>query len=306
LIGAALVTTTVSACAGFEHSETLVSPAAPSLPSAPGGSSPGTLTGTWTSAVPLAIPNSWSCGNFQWSISSQSATSLSGAFYAICAGVVLVQGNASGQLNGAGTEVALQLTGTATVQSVISCPFDLTGTGFIEGRDAIRIPYSGTTCLGPVHGEETLRRPSNPDEPPPPPPAPPAPEPPASAPAPSGNPFHVAPGPLTAEQAERVVNATGAEFPHLTAAPPSESEGVSRAEELLLRTIWHLKQYGFDAGRQRNPSGAISNDKLTILINGGWHAYDIFYDLGHPGVPMKIIFFEVFPAGPLAYPGIPD
>lgn len=302
-IGALMVTTTVSACAGFEHSETLVSPTAPSLPSAPSGA--GSLTGTWSSILPKNLSAS-SCSSFQWSITSQTPSSLAGQFYAICAGVILINGNVSGQLNGAGNEVALQLNGTATVQSVITCPFSLKGTGFITGNESIRIPYSGDTCLGPVQGEETLRRPANPNEPPPPPPAPPAPEPPAPAPAPSSNPNHVAPGPLTAAQADKVVQATAKEFPSLTAAPPTESEGIRRAEELLLRTIWHLKQYGFDAGRQRNPSGAISNDKLTILINGSWRAYDIFFDLGHPGVPMGIIFLEVFPAGPLAYPGIPD
>lgn len=298
-----LVTLAVNACTGFEHSETIVSPNAPSLPTVPSGS--GGLTGTWSSPAP-AIPTSWSCGNFQWSINSQTASSLAGEFYAICAGVVLIHGNASGQLNGPGTEVALHVTGTATVQSVITCPFDLSGTGFIQGRDAIRIVYSGTTCFGPVQGEETLHRPADPNAPPPPPPAPPEPEAPPPTPEASANPSHVQPGPLTAELASQVVFATGREFPHLTVAPPTESEGIARAEQLLLRAIWHLRLVGFEAGRQRNPSGGISNDKLTILINGGWHAYDIFRDLGHPGVPIDVIFFEVFPAGPLSYPGIPD
>src|SRR5207247_10397950 len=146
-----------TACTGFQHTETLVSPTAPTLPSAPG--TPGTLTGTWSSQSPLGPPSSWNCGDFQWAISDQTASSVVGQFYAICAGVVLVSGNASGQLNGAGTEVALRLNGTATIQGVISCPFDLTGTGFIANdKQSIRIPYTGNTCLGPVPGEETLRR----------------------------------------------------------------------------------------------------------------------------------------------------
>jgi hypothetical protein len=297
------LTLAVTACTGFEHSETIVSPSAPSLPTAPSGS--GGLTGTWSSPAP-AIPNSWSCGSFQWSVSNQTASSLAGEFYAVCAGVVLVHGNASGQLNGPGTEVALRLSGTATVQSVISCPFDLSGTGFIQGREAIRIAYSGTTCLGPLQGEETLHRPADPNAPPPPPPALPPAEAPPPTPEPTANPHHLPPGPLTTDLASQVVFATGREFPHLTAAPPSESEGIARAEELLLRTIWHLRLVGFEAGRQRNPSGAISNDKLTIVIDGGWHAYDIFRDVGRPGVPIDLMFLEVFPPGPLAYPGLPD
>jgi len=293
----------MSACAGFEHNETLVSPTAPSLPNIPGGS--GVLTGTWLSTLPITVPSSWSCGEFQWAITNQTQTSLAGQFYAICAGIVLVQGQSAGQLNGAGSEVALHLTGTATVEKVISCPFDLNGTGFIEGSDAIRIHYEGSTCFGPLHGDETLRRPA-PNQPPPPPPVPPEPETPAPPAPPSNNPYHVAQGPLDIARAERVVYATASEFPNLTAPPSTEQEGVARAEELLLRVIWHLKLAGYDAARQRNPSGAISNDKLNILVNGQWDARDIFQDLGRPGVPIRMIFLAVAPANPVAYPGIPD
>lgn len=296
------IAASVSACTGFEHNETLVSPGAPSLPSIPTG--PGTLTGTWLSTLPITIPSSWSCGEFQWAITTQTPTSLAGQFYAICAGIVLVQGQSAGQLNAPGTEVALHLTGSASVQSVINCPFDLNGTGFIEGTDAIRIHYEGSTCFGPLHGDETLRRPS-PNQPPPPPPAPPEPEPPAP-PAPPTNPNHVPDGPLTIERAERVVRATANEFPNLVAPPSTEQEGVARAEELLLRVIWHLKLAGYDAARQRNPSGAISNDKLNILVNGAWDARDIFQDLGRPGVPIRVIFLAIDAENPVPYPGIPD
>ena len=266
LVCAMTLAAAMSACAGFEHNETLVSPTAPSLPNLPGGT--GALTGTWLSTLPVTVPSSWSCGEFQWAITSQTQTSLAGQFYAICSGIVLVQGQSTGQLNAAGSEVALHLTGTATVEKVIGCPFDLNGTGFIEGADAIRIHYEGSTCFGPLHGDETLRRPA-PNQPPPPPPAPPEPEPPAP-PAPPTNPYHVPQGPLDIARAERVVYATANEFPNLTAPPSTEQEGVGRAEELLLRVIWHLKVAGYDAARQRNPSGAISNDKLNILVNGQW------------------------------------
>lgn len=298
-LGALAVAVACTACARFERSETLISPTAPSLPT-PSGS--GSLVGTWSSVAPLT-PSSWRCGSFQWAITSQTPTSIAGEFYAICAAVVLVRGHAAGQLNGAGDEVTLGVSGTATVQGVISCPFDLTATGDIEGTDAIHLVYSGNTCLGPVQGEETLRRPP-PNEPPPPPPQPPDPNPPPPPTPP--NPNHVGPGPLTTARAEQVVYATGREFPNLTAAPATESEGLERAEELLLRTIWHLKLAEYDAGRQRNPSGAISRDKLTIFIDGAWHAYDIFQDVGRPGVPMRLIFLEVGGANPIAYPGIPD
>lgn len=116
---------------------------------------------------------------------------------------------------------------------------------------------------------------------------------------------HVAPGPLTVDHASQVVYATAREFPRLTAVFGSQGEAESAAEELLRRTIWHLQQAGYQAARQRNPSGAISKDKLTIYINGAWHAYDIF-SLGVAGRATQVQFVEVSPPGPVADAGIPD
>jgi hypothetical protein len=123
---------------------------------------------------------------------------------------------------------------------------------------------------------------------------------------PVGTACHVAPGPLTLERADTVVFGCGNEFPHLLAVFGSESQAVAAAEELLLRTIWHLKLAGFDAARQRNPSGLISNDKMSLFINGGWHVYDI-YSLGSAGVPTRITGLQEVPLpNPLPHPGIPD
>lgn len=114
------------------------------------------------------------------------------------------------------------------------------------------------------------------------------------------------PGPLSAARARQVVFATADEFPSLTAPRGTEGEARAAAEELLLRTIWHLQLAGFQAARQRNPSGAISGDKLTVFADGAWRVYDIFGDVGAPGVPMRIQFAETSPANPVADGGIPD
>jgi hypothetical protein len=113
-------------------------------------------------------------------------------------------------------------------------------------------------------------------------------------------------GPLTSERAGQVVQATAREFPHLTAARPTDGEAIRAAEELLLRIIWHLELAGFNAARQRNPSGAISNDKLNIFIGGAWHAYDVFMAYGAANVPVRVIFLHVTPPNPVEYPAIPD
>jgi hypothetical protein len=293
-----------SACT-YQQSTEFYAPTAPTLPAipAPPGGGAGPLTGIWAAEADFTSPESWSCTGFQWNVSEQTATSISGSFIGVCSGIVLVTGTASGQLDD--KDVTIHVEGTASLQdNVVTCEFALDGVGHIVSNDEMLVEYEGTTCFGPVSGEETLRRPA-PDEPPPPPPAPPAPEPPAPESVPS-NPNHVGPGALTEDRAERVVEATGEEFPHLLRAFSTEAQSRSAAEQLLLRTIWHLELAGFNAARQRNPSGTISNDKLTIHIGGRWRAYDIFRAYGTPGEETEVIFFEVSPPNPVDHPGIPD
>ena len=116
---------------------------------------------------------------------------------------------------------------------------------------------------------------------------------------PSGN-------PLSEEYAEAIINGCGDEFPHTLAVYGSEAAAEAAAEELLLRIIWHLKLVGFDAAQQRNPSGAISKDKMNILIRETWRTYDIFA-LGVAGVPNRITGLgRVFPENPIFSDGIPD
>jgi len=123
-----------------------------------------------------------------------------------------------------------------------------------------------------------------------------------------GNPVgcHIAAGGTTLERAGLVVYGCGDEFPGLLAVFSTTDQAEAKAEELLLRTIWHLQLAGFQAARQKNPSGAISKDKLNIVIGGAWHTYDI-YALGTAGVATRITGLnEVFPPNPQADSGIPD
>ena len=73
--------------------------------------------------------------------------------------------------------VPITVSGTAALPGIPSCSFTLNGTGTIVDNNTLRIPYTGTTCMGPVQGAETLRRrvetppaPPAPEAPPPPPP----------------------------------------------------------------------------------------------------------------------------------------
>jgi hypothetical protein len=163
-----------------------------------------------------------------------------------------------------------------------------------------RVRATDGTNTGPWSVTRAFRTP----DPPPPPPPPPVPNP---NPNPNPNPFpgHVPPGPLTEAQAEKITYNTSTEFPQLTAVYGSDSEAEAAAEQLLLRTIWHLQQYGFQAARQKNPSGIISKDKLCVQIGGVWRSFDIFR-LGYAGVATSVQWLEVFPPNPIADRGIPD
>ena len=112
---------------------------------------------------------------------------------------------------------------------------------------------------------------------------------------------HVPPGPATAQRAEQVVLGVGTEFPSITAQGGSEAAGL----QLMLRMIWHLKLAGFQAGRQQNPSGRVSEDKLTVLVDGMWRVYDVV-STRHDGSPLDVHFDEVPLPNHVPDPGVPD
>jgi hypothetical protein len=299
-IGLLLVSVAPTACTQFSTTREVLSPSAPALP---GGSSDGPLVGTWTAPTDLTLPAPSSCRNFEWSITSQSPTAIVGSFRADCGGGVAISANASGNLTSANT-VTISVIGSGFLGS-FTCPFNLSSNATIIDDYTLDTPYSGTTCFGPVSGHQTLRRPR------PAPPTPePSPEPPPPPPPPGESPFHVGPGPLDEGRAGEVIYNTSYEFPELLAVFGSEGEAVAHAEVLLRRTIWHLHRAGYQAARQRNPSGAISHDKVNIIIGGVWRTYDI-YTLGYAGVAtrvtgMNIVCPDLLCANPIPDDGIPD
>jgi hypothetical protein len=131
-------------CTGIERESSLA-------PTAAGNNS---LLGAWTSSS--VVPSPSTCTNFVWTVSEQTATSAKGAFSATCAGELKLTGVAEGSFSNP-TAIAWSATGNATGPGLPSCRISLTGTATL-GTDAIRIPYDGTTCLGPVSGIESVRR----------------------------------------------------------------------------------------------------------------------------------------------------
>lgn len=134
-------------CLGFEHTSTLTGPT--------GTTSASALVGNWTSASTGVIPSPSTCTNFKWNATELTGSSAKGSFSATCAGDLNVSGTAQGTLSG--TTVNWTANATASTAAIASCAIALQGTAEL-GVDSIRVPYSGTTCLGPVSGVEVLQR----------------------------------------------------------------------------------------------------------------------------------------------------
>lgn len=113
-------------------------------------------------------------------------------------------------------------------------------------------------------------------------------------------------GLLTAIRAGQLVCGTGNEFSALRNPTGSGEERDANAEELIRRCIWHLRQGGFSAGRQQNPSGLLSKDKLTVVVDEVLRAYDCFIGKGDFANQMQMAMNEVGPAVMVDDEGIPD
>jgi hypothetical protein len=105
------------------------------------------------SAFPSALPDFSSCGNFTWSVTTQTATEASGRFSAECGAGLVLNGTISGRLGGA--TIPLVIAGSL-VRGSDACQFSLTGEGIPLDSVTFKINYSGSTCLGPLQGSNNL------------------------------------------------------------------------------------------------------------------------------------------------------
>lgn len=131
-------------CLDFLTSKTSPTPAAPIQ----------LMTGQWASiSSATTLPST--CTDFHWTITEVTGTSGSGTFTAKCMGTIPVSGTAHGTLSG--TTVTWSADANGTAPGGGACPISLTGTATFDGMQ-FRVPYTGTTCLGPVSGTEILRK----------------------------------------------------------------------------------------------------------------------------------------------------
>lgn len=145
LAALSLTAMVATGCIGFERETSVTGPSAAGT---------GTLLGNWSSSN--LIPSATACTDFKWNVSEQTPISARGAFSATCPGDLKFTGTAQGQFTTTGT-IAWSGQANATGPGLTSCAVNLSGTAEL-GVDSIRIPYSGTTCLGNVSGVEILRK----------------------------------------------------------------------------------------------------------------------------------------------------
>jgi hypothetical protein len=164
-----IVVATLTGACSLENTTKLLSPTAPG--NAGGGStsttSTNTSTNTGTATPASAFTGAWgsssiaglpvgACADLKWLITEQSATSIAGNVTATCAGGATVAASLTGQTGSNGT---MNLAATGTIVAMgIPCPFNLTGVGSPQANDQMKLDYTGSHCLGPVNGTETLRR----------------------------------------------------------------------------------------------------------------------------------------------------
>ena len=111
-------------------------------------------TGQWTS-VSSATTLTNTCTNFRWTITTITTTTVSGSFTATCMSTMQVTGTAHGDISG--DTIAWTASATGTAPNMPSCAVTLTGTATYDGTQFL-VPFTGTTCLGPVSGAEILRK----------------------------------------------------------------------------------------------------------------------------------------------------
>lgn len=112
------------------------------------------LGGTWKS-VSSQTSVLDTCTNFTWTVTEKSGNTGAGTFTATCLENLQVSGQASGVL--VGDTVTWSATATGSSPGFPDCAMTLSGAALLEG-DQIRIPYTGSTCIGPVAGTEILRK----------------------------------------------------------------------------------------------------------------------------------------------------
>jgi len=136
-----------SACYKFTRETSTASPSAASAV---------VLGGLWGSTQSLPGGSGSlqdTCTNFSWSVTEVAGSTAAGVFSATCFGNMQISGSARGTI--AGSLVTWTASAVAVGAGAPTCAIALQGTAQFSANE-IRIPYTGTTCFGPISGTEVL------------------------------------------------------------------------------------------------------------------------------------------------------
>jgi len=118
----------------------------------PSPAGPVTLDGTWLSVSSVTALTE-TCTNFVWNVTDLTTEHVGGTFTATCRTNLQIAGTAGGSRSGD----SITWTATTMAAAPADCAVSLSGTATVEERQ-VRVPYTGTTCQGPVSGTEILRK----------------------------------------------------------------------------------------------------------------------------------------------------
>ena len=113
------------------------------------------MGGRWVSATNNSATLVNSCTNFVWNVTEKTATTNKGTFSATCFNIIQVSGSAEATMTG--STIQWSASGVSNGGPTGTCPITLSGTATLTATQ-IQIPFSGSTCLGPVSGTELLNR----------------------------------------------------------------------------------------------------------------------------------------------------
>jgi hypothetical protein len=98
------------------------------------------------------------CTNFNWKITDTTPNGASGTFSATCYTNMAVNGTAQATIvNGNASNITWTAVATGVSPTIASCAITLSGS-IVLGVDSITVPYSGSSCLGPLSGTEVLKK----------------------------------------------------------------------------------------------------------------------------------------------------
>ena len=151
-----------TACTKFESQSSVLAPSLNAV---------GALNASWASTKSVSTGSTGStgttgsntqlqtlCTDFNWKITDTTTNGASGTFSATCYTNMAVNGTAQATIiNGNASNISWTAVANGVSPTIPSCAIALSGS-IVLGVDTITVPYSGSSCQGPLSGTEVLKK----------------------------------------------------------------------------------------------------------------------------------------------------